>query len=420
MCRSKFWIVLTLLLFGVCFAHSQERRTEINVDFRVSSVVIDSAYLDNAAQMKIMKNFIQELRQDSTITLTHVSFCGVASPEGHDNLNRKLARGRLGALERLVRREVEIPDSIISYNDNYINWDYLKSNIEASDISFKAEVLQILEEHDDSNHSLHSTPEVDPRIAKLRQLDYGRVWLQIYQRYFARMRNAYAIFVTYKQEPPIVEPEPEPTPYPAPVPEVVTPEPEVVEPDPVQAPEPECWVPHIYLKSNLLGLSVAIANLAVEVDLAKHVSFSLPIYYSGWNYFTSPIKFRAFATQPEVRFWTSKENDGFFTGVHFGMAYYNLATNGQYRYQDHRRETPALGGGVSVGYRLPVSKNNRWKMEFSLGAGAYKLHYDKFYNTDRTSDGLMKESVVRNYYGIDQATVSIAYMFDLKKKGGKR
>ncbi len=404
------------MLFGASLAHSQEKRTEINVDFRVSSVVIDSTYLDNASQMKMMRSFIQELHQDSTLALTRVSFCGVASPEGHDNLNRKLARGRLGALERLVRREVEIPDSIISYNDNYINWDYLKSNIEASDISFKAEVLQILEEHDDSDHSLHSTPEVDPRIAKLRQLDYGRVWLQIYQRYFARMRNAYAIFVTYKQEPPVVvEPEPEPEPEPAP-----EPEPEVVEPELVQLPEPEQWKSHIYIKSNLLGLSVAVANLAVEVDLAKHVSFSLPIYYSGWNYFTSPIKFRAFATQPELRFWTSKENDGFFTGAHFGMAYYNLATNGDYRYQDHNRETPALGGGVSVGYRLPVSKNNRWKMEFSLGAGAYKLHYDKFHNTDRTSSGLIKESVRRNYYGIDQATVSIAYMFDLKKKGGKQ
>ena len=400
-------------------AHSQERRTDIKIDFRVNSIVIDSAYLDNATQLKLMKNFIEELSQDSTIKLVQVSFCGVASPEGYDNLNRKLARGRLNAMERLVRREVEIPDSIISYNDNYINWDYLKSSIETSDIEFKSEILQILNEHVDSDYSLHSTSEVDPRVAKLKQLDYGRVWSRINRLYFSRMRNACAVFVSYQQElPAVVEPEPEPvvTPDPAPAP---APEPEPVV---ASAPEPvvEKWRPRVYLKTNLLGLAASIANVGVEADLAKHVSISLPIYYSAWDYFTSPIKFRAFATQPEVRFWTSKENDGFFTGAHFGLAYYNIAVNGDYRYQDCNGDTPTIGGGLSVGYRFPVSKNNRWKMEFSLGAGRYTLHYDKFYNTDKTGDGFKAETVKKTYWGIDQASISLAYTLGLNKKGGKR
>ena len=408
---SKFWIILTLLLFGVGLAHSQERRTDINIDFRVNSIIIDSTYLDNAAQLKIMRNFINELQQDSTIKLMMVSFCGVASPEGYDNLNRKLARGRLNAMERMVRRELEIPDSIISYNDNYINWDYLKSSIEASNISFKSDVLQILNEHIDSDYSLHSTSAIDPRIAKLKQLDYGRVWAHINRLYFSRMRNACAVFVSYQQElPAVVEPEPEVTPDPAPAPE---PEPVVL-----STPEPvvEKWRPHVYLKTNLLGLAASVANVGVEVDLAKHVSISLPVYYSAWDYFTSPVKFRALATQPEVRFWTSKENDGFFAGAHFGLAYYNVAFNGDYRYQDYNGETPAIGGGLNIGYRLPVSKNKRWKMEFSFGAGRYTLHYDKFYNTENTGDGFKAETVEKTYWGIDQASISLAYTLGMNKK----
>ena len=84
---------------------------------------------------------------------------------------------------------------------------------------------------------------------------------------------------------------------------------------------------------------------------------------------------------------------------------------------DHNRETPAIGGGVSIGYRLPISKNNRWRVEFSLGAGVYSRHYDKFHNTLRTKDGLMIESIKKTYWGIDQAAVSFSYSFDLKKKG---
>lgn len=32
----------------------------------------------------------------------------------------------------------------------------------------------------------------------------------------------------------------------------------------------------------------------------------------------------------------------------------------------------------------------------------------------------MIESIKKTYWGIDQAAVSFSYMFDLKKKGGKR
>ena len=185
-------------------------------------------------------------------------------------------------------------------------------------------------------------------------------------------------------------------------------------------PQPEGWTRHLYLKSNALGLGMAIANIAAEIDLAKHWSFTLPVYYSAWDYFKSTIKFRTFAVQPELRYWPSENNNGFFAGAHFGLAYYNFAFDDDYRYQDHNRETPAIGGGASIGYRLSISKNHRWKMEISIGAGVYPLHYDKFHNTPKTKDGLMTESIKKTYWGIDQAAVSLAYTFDLKMKGGKR
>ena len=165
---------------------------------------------------------------------------------------------------------------------------------------------------------------------------------------------------------------------------------------------------------------MGIANVAVEIDMARHWSFALPVYYSAWDYFKQTVKFRTFAVQPEFRYWLSDENDGFFAGAHFGLAYYNLALDGDYRYQDHNRETPAIGGGLSVGYRLPISKDNRWRVEFSLGAGAYSIYYDMFYNTPDAKGGLMIESNKNTYWGIDQVSVSFSYMFDLKRKGDKR
>lgn len=181
----------------------------------------------------------------------------------------------------------------------------------------------------------------------------------------------------------------------------------------------ETWRPGLYLKTNAVGLGIAVANMAAEVDLAKRWSLSVPVYYSAWNYFKPTMKFRTLALQPEIRFWCSDNsgcNDGWFTGVHFGLAWYNVAFDGDFRTQDHGGHSPALGGGVATGYRLPVSRRGRWRLEFSIGAGAYRLHYDKFRNV---RDGLLYETGRKIWYGVDQANVSIVYAFNIGRKGGQ-
>lgn len=415
--------ILILLLWCTGMAHAQEYRTEIRIDFRVNSTTIDSAYSDNAARLREIITTLRNIRQDSTINIVEVSFCGAASPEGSYQLNRKLARGRLSSLERLVRQQVDIPDSIITRNDGYIPWNYLKSQIKNSDLQGREKAIAIIEEEARLVDYHHAGTHIDNRIVKLKQLDGGRTWQQMYRLFFGRMRNAYAVIITYKQEPPILEPVTIPDTalvVPEPVIETVEIVPDTATVTELVISEAEEWTRRLHLKTNVLGWGLAIANVAVEVDLAKHWSFTLPVYYSAWDYFKSTVKFRTFAIQPEFRYWFSERNDGFFAGAHFGLAYYNLATNGDYRYQDRNRRSPAPGGGVSVGYRLPISKNNRWRLEFSLGAGVYSLHYDKFHNTPRTKDGLLVESVKKTYWGIDQAAVSFSYSFDLKKKGGRQ
>lgn len=419
---KKYCIALILLLFGVGIAHSQESRTEICIDFRVNSAVIDPAYSDNAARMQEIIDFLRAIRQDSTINIVEMSFCGAASPEGSDQLNRRLARGRLEALEKLVRGEMVIPDSLITRNDNYIPWDYLKSQIEDSGLDRKDEVIAILEEEARLVDYHHPNTHIDNRIIKLRALDGGKVWQQMNKLFFGQMRNASAVFVTYKKElAPVGEPVAAPdTVKVEPMAEVVEVAPDTTAITGTVVPEAERWSRNLHVKTNAIGLGMAIANGAVEFDLAKHWSLTLPVYYSAWNYVKTTIKFRTFAVQPELRYWFNKNNDRFFIGAHFGYAQYNVAADGDYRYQDHNRETPAMGGGLSLGYRLPISDNNRWRLEFSLGAGYYPLHYDKFHNTPNTKDGLLIESIKKDYWGIDQAAVTFSYSFDLKKKGGKR
>lgn len=178
----------------------------------------------------------------------------------------------------------------------------------------------------------------------------------------------------------------------------------------------EEWIPQLQVKTNAVGLAMAVANLAVEVDFAKHWSFTLPVYYSAWDYFKPTLKFRTFTVQPEVRYWFNRDNEKWFLGAHFGYGYYNFALDGDYRTQDYNRETPSMGGGLSVGYRTHFSKNKRWKMEFTLGGGVYDSHYDKFRNEE---NGFLVRTEKKTWFGIDQVAVSFVYSFNLKKGGNR-
>lgn len=407
----KVCILLILLLFASGTAYSQENRTEIRVDFRVNSASIDRAYGKNTERLSEISAFLQRIEQDSTLTIVEVSFCGSASPEGSYQLNHKLARARLETLEDIVRREVELPDSIVTRDDSYISWEYLKEKVVESDMPQKQAVLDIIAQEP----QLVDYPggrHIDHRIVKLQKLDGGKVWRQLHTLYFERMRNACVIFITYKRE--IIQPIETVVP---PMKVEVLQKPDV---DSIIIPEPkeqtvttEDWTRGLYLKTNAIGLGLAISNIGAEVDLAKHWSFAVPVCYSALNYFTSTIKFRTLAVQPEFRYWFKEDNQRFFVGAHFGYAQYNVAVDGDYRIQDHNGTSPALGGGISVGYRMPISKNNRWHIEFTLGAGVYGLHYDKFYNVN---NGKLVDTYRKTYWGIDNAAVNISYRFDLKKR----
>lgn len=409
---KKYYITLIFLLFCAVVTYAQDRRTEILVDFRVNSTVIDSTYSDNAVRMQEIIDFLHNIRRDSTINIVEVSFCGAASPEGSDQLNRRLARGRLTALENLVRKEVDIPDSLITRNDSYIPWNYLKKQIEDSDIIRTDEVIAILNESSLLVDYHYPNLHIDRRVVKLQKLDNGKVWQQINKLFFGQMRNASVVFITSKrelsaiQEPIIVqdtvvaEPSTEITPDTTAIVETIV-------------PKIEEWNRKLYLKTNALFWGMGMTNVSAEIDLAKHWSFALPVTYSAWNYFTSTVKFRTLAVQPEFRYWFNENNQKFFIGAHFGYAQYNVAVDGDYRYQDHGGKSPALGGGLSVGYRMPISKNDKWHIEFTLGAGVYGLHYDKFYNVN---NGKLIETYRKTYWGIDNAAVNISYRFDLKKR----
>ncbi len=405
---KTYRIIILFFILSFTGALRAQESPVFPVHFRVNSTVIDSAYMGNSKCLKSIAEYIKKVTSTPNVSIAHITFGGAASPEGSYELNRRLAKERADAVRRFVCSLYSFPDSIITVNDHYIQWDSLKRMVERDNLVKQNETIDIFDS-DAKLVSYHHDKLIDRRVLQLQQADNGRTWKILYHKFFPSMRNACATFVAVTLSTPPSQPD---TIQPA----AFVPATDTIIADDTTVAEEQPWTRHLYLKTNFVEWALAIANIAGEIDLARHWSFALPFSYSAWDYFKSTIKFRTIKLQPELRYWPAKANDGWFGGVHFGLAWYNLAIDGPYRKQDKDGHTPAIGGGVSLGYRMPVSKNRRWKMEFSLGGGIYHLHYDTFHNPGNYHRGQLAYTKRKTYYGLDNMAVSLAYTFGLSKK----
>ena len=408
--KRVFLAAILLLMFLNIYADGDAVGVNGSRHFRLRYVVnvvdLDSTFVDNSERMTDIREFLTEVKNDSLITIDKVYFRGTASPEGPYENNLWLSENRLRTFKELINQYVTIPDSIIFAQSSDIPWDEFRQKVAESDIEKRDRVLEIIDEGP-KLVPFWGGRHIDHRLLKLQKLDGGKVWKVLKDPILFNLRYGDAViyYTTLIPLPGLA------ISYETSVPVAVLPDLEF----PVDRPQLATWTPNIYLKTNLVEWAAGSVNLGAEFDLGPHWSFNFPITYCAWDYFKSTIKFRNFSIQPEFRYWPDARgyNHGFFVGAHFGAMAYNFAIDGKYRYQDRKGKHPALGGGVAVGFRKPITKNNRWHVEFSAGAGCYYLDYDVFENTPNYKEGKWVRRKQKTWFGLDQLNISIDYCFPL-------
>ena len=399
-------IISILLLLGGSFKATADQKTKISVNFFLEETEIKPDYARNSSNLNQIIDLLHAVENNNNSRLISVTFGGKTSLDGSYETNYRIAIERRDALEKFVRSRVDIPESIIHRDDSYIDWHWLAGEISASDIPDRDKIASIiydgglLEEYYAEYHR-------DSRIASLRWMDNESVWKQLEKRYFDFMRSA-SIEIVVENSVPTTSPIPpaEPT-------NSTSSSAPASDTSSDATDTPASLTPfnhHAYIKTNILGWGMGMVNAAIEFDAAPHWSVALPIYYSGWNYFSNDLKFRIFDVKPEVRYWLKPDNKGFFVGAHGGVAWYNFAFKGDFRYQTHSNNHPAAGGGISLGYRLDFQKH--WGVEFAVGAGVYDTEYDKVFNT---KDGRLVETARKTYIGLDMTSIALVYRFNIGK-----
>ena len=410
-------VILCTILYtsvGRCWDKPESRIGENGPNNEISSnpqtllklrqqFAIDSDRIVTTPELKKLSFEVDSvLSADSVI---YADIRGYASIDGPVDLNVRLAKGRALAMSYWLKHTTHINPDIIRIQSDGEDWAMFERIVnEDADMPDKSSVLRII----------GSEIPIAQKQKALKGLQDGKVWKYLSKYTLPKMRIAELTLGGFHKFVPIeaVElPEPEVLET---VEEVVVEEPVVeVVPEPV----PEYWTRKIYIKTNAPAWLMLWVNAAFEIDLAPHWSFAVPVYYSGWNYFTSKLKFRTFSVVPEVRWWPRKDNMGFFLNGHLGLNQFNYAKGGDWRYQTWHGHSPALGGGVGIGYRWYFCKNHRWSIEASVGAGIYHLDYSIFENIH---NGLIVGRRIRTFYGIDQAALSFVYSFGVQRKEVKK
>lgn len=387
-------------------AHADETlRTEISVEFPINEWHVRPDFSENSRNLKAITDLLEAVEADSALVIDELSFYGAASPDGGNRINNPLSEKRMNSLRKWVMERSDLPDSIVTSRRGEVPWATFRQMLSRSDWEWAGRVLEVINEGDDSDAAT-----VDRRLLNLRYMDAGRVWRKLCRDYFPRLRMAYVVFVNVRR----AAPEPVVEELPAPEPEeiaVVVPsaEPEAAPAASEEPEQPACgreW----YLRTNLPAWGMAMGNLSGEYRFACRWSVGLSLYYSAWNYGKVTRKFRTFTFRPEARYYFRDGGNGLFVDAHLAMIAYNFAfSGGKYRYQDRDGKHPALGGGIGIGYRLPLSRDGRWRAEAAVGAGVYHLDYDKFLNRD---NGPWAGREKRTYVGLDNASLSVIFTFN--------
>ena len=400
---------IAILIFSPLHLSAQETVTDsVRVFFRQGKSNLDPALSNNGPRIDSLISRIGEMQLGPIVQLHQIRVQATASPEGTYEINYNLARNRANCLADYLSRYAKFDRESLIVDFKDTDWALLEKMLEESSWSKKDQALEIIRKYHDDKSIKRENPAI---------------YQYLYKNFYPRMRGT-TVFIQYALGYPEIDEiishaDIEGVDHvfdPLPIAQLH------VEPFPHKVILPPADPGHWYLKTNFAPVPLMLTlNIGAGFEIGSHFSVSIPFYYSALDWFRRDRKFRIAGIQPEARYWfRGGEFLGPFVGVHATFGWWNIAAGDGYRYQDHEGKRPTFGGGLQAGWKIPIftkSKHpDRWGLEFSIGAGYMPLYSDKFYDV---VNGMKLDEIHTNYWGIDNAAITLTYKFDYKRRGGK-
>ncbi len=324
--------------------------------------------------------------------LQSVLMRGAASPEGPYEWNRTLSQLRRQALLRLIRDNVKHPiDSCLAVKE--VPEDYLF-------------LLLLMKEKNDPDYDrvaqvVNRYIDTDQRKLKqqLMAMDGKRLWRRLLRDYFPEMRAARVVLVFRRREK-FEQIKPEPLKV-SPLPALALQTDAPALPSSFQLPAlaDNLRLPRrevLSVKTNLLydlaympfgyNRFCPIPNIAIEYyPLYGHFTYGASFDCPWWQNYGEHKYFQVRNYQVEARYYFKSgdvDKVGYGNGAAFrgwyAQAYAHLGLYGICFDEKRGWEGEGFGGGLGVGYVLPLSRTGHWRLEFGAQFGAFYTKYDPY------------------------------------------
>ena len=150
--KNRQWFgrtIRNLAIILACLVSSysvlaQDRVDSLIVYFRQGYSIYEPNFQGNQQRMDDFIKRIKAIQQDSTNKIIKVTYTGAASPEGDHANNARLAKKRASVMSNYLHQHISFADNAIetvARNEDYIE---LANMVEASDMPYRDEVLEIL------------------------------------------------------------------------------------------------------------------------------------------------------------------------------------------------------------------------------------------------------------------------------------
>lgn len=424
------YVFLSLLLLGCLSMTGQVSHTEICVVFQRGYGKLDPSLADNSTRLDEIISLFRQIRNDSTASLTEVTFSGAASPEGRNAFNKRLSEARMIALENYVRQRVEIPDSIVTRKADGIAWELLARLVETSDMPRKQDALDVLRNTPESVYDSQGKL-IDSRKKHLMDLHGGRSWWYMYKHFFPRLRNACAIIVTVTRTPApqkvVVEETDRNDTVSADTVSYRPPQ-TVTETDTVTAaPQPKPF--YMSVKTNMLYDLLALPTLGAEFYLGRNWSIAANWTYGWWKDEGKHRYWRAYGGDIAVRKWFGgaahkKPLTGHHIGIYGQILTYDIEFGGKGIMGGEPGKplwsNPSYAAGVEYGYSLPVA--DCLNIDFAIGVGYLGGKYYEYEPVD--NHYVWQATKRRHWFGPTKAEITLVWLLGHgnrnERKGGEK
>lgn len=178
----------TLYMFD--FGHN-----DLIIDFKQSITTIDTTLFSNYQTLNLILNSIDSIQSSGDKMLSGIEITGYASPEGTTQNNKRLGEARALALKQYIKmHHPDLREMDFALNNGAVNWPGLEKMVTASDMPYKKEVLDIIQNVPAEIDLQNNTS----RKKQLMDLRGGVPYNYMYTHFFPKLRNACYISVFYK------------------------------------------------------------------------------------------------------------------------------------------------------------------------------------------------------------------------------